>query len=221
MALGVQEQAMELKEADWYGERHSQQAKCRNTLWPLAILEFRNWLGAAETPVFYILMARTRERQPCRRGRGRGAPGRPPAAAEAHHHCCCQYCFRRAGIPHLQAFSFLDSDAPPEQLPRPLVLPAYGSAIFRLGNLNVHISILFIRRAEEEHDNSRVPTSANMENMAGEQLGEAKGKEPIQAKAQDASTSKAGEDSEEELVGWGYPIVEMEPEETEPADQFL
>ena len=187
MALGFQEHANDLKETDWYGERHSQQAQCWNILWPLATLEFRYCLRDAEILVHYFLMARTRERQPCRRGRGSGVPGRPPTVAGAHHHCCCQYCFRRAGIPHLQAFSFLDADAPPEQLPRPLVLPAYGSTIFRLGNLNVHISILFIREAEEEQEGNRVPSSANLENKEGDQQGEAKGKEPIRVQLVAAS----------------------------------
>lgn len=109
-----------------------------------------NW-GAAEA------MVRLRERQPCRRGFGRGEPSRPPAT-DVHHHCCCCYGSRRTGATPILASQFLEAGGPIDGGP---MLPAFGSVIFTLGSsrenagINAHISFLFTKIPEENEEGTR------------------------------------------------------------------
>lgn len=107
-------------------------------------------------------MARLRERQPFRRGSGRGSrrgsSSRHPAENE-HHHCCCCYCYRRARARPLQIGQFTEVGSSSEGEP---ALPAFGSVVFTLGGsksiegINAHLSVLFT--AAPEGDDSRTPS---------------------------------------------------------------
>lgn len=170
--------------------------------------------GPAFEALFYTvsstaIMARPRERIPCRCGTGRGGSSRLPAA-DSHHHCCCCYCHRRAGAPHLQATQFMDTGSPNAGPPS---LPAFGTAVFTLGNISAHISVLFIKENEKDEDgsSSRESPSDVQPQRAEERAPE---KAPTQLQTQEASSSKAGEEREglPEEYGW-VPIIEEEPEE--------
>lgn len=231
MVLRLQEREADVKAGARMPQQHSWQVQfhlqsSRNILCSRKTLEIRNSICEEDIlGSFAVCMARTRERQPCRRGPGRGAPSRPPAVAEEHHHCCCSYCFRRFGIPQLQVSQYMDTSIPNEEPPRQPMLPAFGTAVFKLGNLSAHVSILFVRDAEEDLEgarNSESP-SANPLDRAEDQAVAAKGKAPIQV----ASASKAGASSsnaeanevqEDPLEGFGYPIVEMDPGDLEPEE---
>lgn len=96
------------------------------------------------------------------------------------------------------------------------MLPAFGTAVFNLGHLSAHISVLFVRNAEEDNAGSRSREMPS-EDQAGRAEEQAKGapeKAPAQTQTQEASTSKAGEEQAglQEEYGW-VPIVEEEPEE--------
>lgn len=101
-------------------------------------------------------MARTRERQPCRRGSGRGTSSRSPVADE-HHHCCCSYYHRRAGALPVSANQFMEVGSSSES---EAGLPAFGTVVFTLGStqsnpgINAHISILFTQ-APEKNDKGK------------------------------------------------------------------
>lgn len=106
-------------------------------------------------------MARLRERQPCRRGSGRGSrrgsASHSPAANE-HHHCCCCFCHRRARAQPLQVGQFTEVGSSNEGEP---ALPVFGLVVFTLGRsggnegISAHISVLFT--TVPENDGSVAP----------------------------------------------------------------
>ena len=187
MALWCRGKAEEVKYGARMLQRHSRRVlvlqKSGNILCAWTLLEICYWVCSVGS--FSVHMARTRERQPCRRGPGRGAPSRPPAMAEGQHQCCCCCSLRRAGIPHLQVSQFMDTFDPEEKQPRQPESPAFGSAVFKLGNFNAHVSILFV--IDEETDlegaNKHEETTANPRDQDKVKVEDSKGKEPLQTTA--------------------------------------
>jgi hypothetical protein len=114
-------------------------------------------------------MARTRERQPCRRGRGRGASSSRSAGAGIHHCCCCN-CHRRATATPLPAQQLVEVGSAGEGAAR---LPAFGSVVFSLGSpdghqgINAHITIMFTQAAEDEVGAVVPPGSGGAEVASG------------------------------------------------------
>jgi hypothetical protein len=114
-------------------------------------------------------MARTRERQPCRRGRGRGASSSRSAGAGIHHCCCCN-CHRRATATPLPAQQLVEVGSAGEGAAR---LPAFGSVVFSLGSpdghqgINAHITIMFTQVAEDEVGAVVPPGSGGAEVASG------------------------------------------------------
>lgn len=95
-----------------------------------------------------------RERMPCRRSSGRGAPSRPPVG-DSHHHCCCCFCHRRSGATPIHPGQAVQVGSGESGEP---MLPAFGSVIFSLGSsgghqgIDVHISVLFTHTPEREDE---------------------------------------------------------------------
>jgi hypothetical protein len=119
-------------------------------------------------------MARTRERQPSRRGRGRGASSRRPAG-ERYQHCCCCNCHRRATATPLLAQQLVEVGCAGEGEAR---LPAFGSVVFSLGRpdgnqgINAHITIMFTQVADDGAG-AVVPPGGGGEEAAETQAGPA------------------------------------------------
>ena len=159
-------------------------------------------------------MVKPRERMPCRRGSGRGCSSRHPVA-DAHHHCCCCYCHRRVGASHMQASQFMDVGSPNSEPPS---LPAFGTAVFTLGSISAHLSVLFVKETKENEDGEGSRASPFTEHQATdeERTGGAPEQAPAQSQKLEALSSKnvaeeEGEGTQEEY-GW-VPIVEEKPEE--------
>lgn len=123
----------------------------------------------------------------------------------------------------MQVSQFLDTEDPHEKSPRQTESPAFGSAVFKLGNFNAHVTILFVRDETmdlEGADKHELP-SENQRDQNKVQGEETKGKEPLQNMAQEASSSKAAADEDLDFpFGFGYPIVEMDPADLDDLDDL-
>lgn len=178
-------------------------------------------------------MARTRERQPCRRGRGRGASSSRSAEA-GNQHCCCCNCHRRATATPLPAQQLVEVGSAGEGEAR---LPAFGSVVFSLGSpdghqaINAHITIMFTQVAKDEAGEV-VPPGGGGEEVASEAQAEqgagGKGKAPMEGYTPSLGPAPPGFTEEswkarwegvEEGQGWARIVEEQGP--CEEAEQQL
>lgn len=115
----------------------------------------------------------------------------------------------------------MDTYDPDEKPPRQPGSPAIGTAVFKMGNFNVHVSILFVRdeAMDLEGANKHELLSANPRDQDKVQVEDTKGKEPLQTMAQGASSSKEAANEDLDVpFGFGYPIVEMDPDDLDLDD---
>ena len=115
----------------------------------------------------------------------------------------------------MQTTQFMDAGSPTTEPPS---LPAFFTAVFTIGSISAHLSVLFIKDTKENEDGegNRAMLYAEQPTIAEEKAEGTMEQAPTQSQKPEASSSKnvAGEEGDglPEYYGW-VPIVEEKPEE--------